>query len=156
MKYIINMTTSWHEQTFCNYEPSVRGSQWWQVNRWILFGKVYPDSKVHGAYVGPTGGRQGPRWDPFWPHDPCYLGSITSRQCSTHRGPIMWGINVFFVVSFNKLLGCPKYETPWRSWYVISKCIGDWVKIYNSLYFTADDKIINKFQKYFIQHDKNS
>ena len=26
---------------------------------------VYPDSKVHGAHVGPTG----PRWVPCWPHE---------------------------------------------------------------------------------------
>ena len=30
-----------------------------------------PDSKVHGANTGPTGG---PRWAPCWPHKPCYLG----------------------------------------------------------------------------------
>ena len=35
-------------------------------------GQYYPDSKVHGAYMGPTG----PRWAPCWPYDPCYLGSF--------------------------------------------------------------------------------
>ena len=29
-----------------------------------------PDSKVHGANMGPTGSR----WVPCWPHEPCYLG----------------------------------------------------------------------------------
>ena len=29
-----------------------------------------PDSKVHGAHLGPTG----PRWAPWWPHELCYLG----------------------------------------------------------------------------------
>ena len=29
-----------------------------------------PDSKVHGAHLGPTG----PRWAPCWPHELCYLG----------------------------------------------------------------------------------
>ena len=29
-----------------------------------------PDSKVHGAHLGPIG----PRWAPCWPHEPCYLG----------------------------------------------------------------------------------
>ena len=30
----------------------------------------YPDSKVHGANMGPTG----PRWVPCWPRELCYLG----------------------------------------------------------------------------------
>ena len=30
----------------------------------------FPDSKVYGAHMGPTG----PRWAPCWPHEPCYLG----------------------------------------------------------------------------------
>ena len=34
----------------------------------ILSIKTVPDSKVHGAYMGPTG----PRWAPCWPHEPCY------------------------------------------------------------------------------------
>ena len=29
-----------------------------------------PNSKVHGASMGPTG----LRWAPCWPHEPCYLG----------------------------------------------------------------------------------
>ena len=32
----------------------------------------YPDSKVHGAHLGPTG----PRWAPCWPHELCYLGML--------------------------------------------------------------------------------
>ena len=35
----------------------------------------YPDSKVHGANMGPTG----PRWAPCWPHELCYLGSILAQ-----------------------------------------------------------------------------
>ena len=31
-----------------------------------------PDSKVHGAYLGPTG----PRWAPSRPHELCYLGIV--------------------------------------------------------------------------------
>ena len=27
----------------------------------------------HGAHLGPTG----PRWAPYWPHEPCYLGRLT-------------------------------------------------------------------------------
>ena len=29
-----------------------------------------PESKVHGAHLGPVG----PRWAPCWPHEPCYQG----------------------------------------------------------------------------------
>ena len=40
---------------------------------------VIPDSKVHGANMGPIWGR--PRWAPCWPHEPCYLGCLgTDRQ----------------------------------------------------------------------------
>ena len=31
-----------------------------------------PDSKVHGANMGPTG----PRWAPCWPHELCYLRCV--------------------------------------------------------------------------------
>ena len=34
-----------------------------------LTGKI-PNSKVHGAHLGPTG----PRWAPCWPHKLCYFG----------------------------------------------------------------------------------
>ena len=30
----------------------------------------FPDSKVHGAHLGPVGAR----WDPRWPHESCYQG----------------------------------------------------------------------------------
>ena len=30
----------------------------------------------HGAHLGPTG----PRWDPRWPHELCYLGGNLSRR----------------------------------------------------------------------------
>ena len=36
-----------------------------------------PDSKVHGANMGPIRGRQCPGgWAPCWPHGPCYLGQL--------------------------------------------------------------------------------
>ena len=34
-----------------------------------------PDSKVHGANMGPVG----PRWAPCWPHEPCYQACILSK-----------------------------------------------------------------------------
>ena len=33
-----------------------------------------PDSKVHGAHMGPIWGQTAPRWAPCWCHGPCYLG----------------------------------------------------------------------------------
>ena len=36
----------------------------------IVLTRDYPDSKVHGAHLGPVG----PRWAPWWPHKPCYQG----------------------------------------------------------------------------------
>ena len=38
--------------------------------------KPLPDSKVHGAHLGPSG----PRWAPYWPHEPCYLGMMPYHQ----------------------------------------------------------------------------
>ena len=34
--------------------------------------KIHPDSKVHGAHLGPTG----PRLAPCWPHELCYLDKV--------------------------------------------------------------------------------
>ena len=45
----------------------------------------YPDSKVHGAYMGHTWGRQvRPRWAPCWPHEPCYQGSFVCVPQTTN------------------------------------------------------------------------
>ena len=41
---------------------------------------IIPDSKVHGAHMGPTWGRQGPDGPPCWPHEPCYQGSSSNRK----------------------------------------------------------------------------
>ena len=42
----------------------------------------YPDSKVHGAHLGPIWGRQ----DPCWPHELCYLGSTAGNRLLYHCG----------------------------------------------------------------------
>ena len=41
------------------------------MDGWTQMYKLYPDSKVHGANMGPIWGRQ----DPCWPHELCYLGT---------------------------------------------------------------------------------
>ena len=37
---------------------------------------AYPDSKNHGAHLGPVG----PSWAPCWPHKPCYQGMYIKQQ----------------------------------------------------------------------------
>ena len=49
---------------------------------------MYPDSKVHGANMGHHLGPVGPRWAPWWPHEPCYQsiepsGSVIIVQYSS-------------------------------------------------------------------------
>ena len=58
----------------------VAGPQWvnlypsgWFHWHWV---NDNPDSKVHGAHLGPTG----PRWDPCWPHELCSLGWLPQCQ----------------------------------------------------------------------------
>ena len=41
-------------------------------NKGIWIWIEFPDSKVHGANMGPVG----PRWAPCWPHEPCYQGLL--------------------------------------------------------------------------------
>ena len=40
-----------------------------------------PDSKVHGAHLGPLG----PRWAPCWPYEPCYQGGFISKGVTCER-----------------------------------------------------------------------
>ena len=44
-----------------------------------------PDSKVHGANLGPTG----PRWAPCWPHELCYLGIVMRPYCLYNGNPVL-------------------------------------------------------------------
>ena len=45
----------------------------------VVVGLIHtPDSKVHGAYLGPTG----PRWAPCWPQEPCYQGQFGDRTAT--------------------------------------------------------------------------
>ena len=52
-----------------------QNSKFLKIDMHILYSDIMhirPDSKVYGANVGPTWGRQ--RWAPCWPHDRFYLG----------------------------------------------------------------------------------
>ena len=49
----------------------------------LMVGGAIPDSKVHGAYMGPTwilSAPVGPTWG--WPHEPCYQGCFCIRPQS--------------------------------------------------------------------------
>ena len=76
----------------------------------------YPDSKVHGAYIGPAWGRQ----DPCWPHDPCYLGNdgrlwvvAVEFHCNTFGCRQILTIKVFIVSSKFDLLYILAISTYW-------------------------------------------
>ena len=47
---------------------------WWL---YIIILWNFPDNKVHGANMGPTG----PRWAPCGPREPCYLGYFEVKSC---------------------------------------------------------------------------
>ena len=48
-----------------------------------------PDSKVHGANMGPHLGPVGPRWAPCWPLEPCYLGCcMVLSLCKLTYAPV--------------------------------------------------------------------
>ena len=63
---IMRSTRMAREQLECAY------TQWISSQSLTGVAGNYPDSKVHGAYMGPTWGQQ----DPDGPHDPCYLGRL--------------------------------------------------------------------------------
>ena len=52
---------------------------------------IAPDSKVHGAHLGPTG----PRWAPCWPHELCYLG-LDANKSTMGAGAWCLGNDVHF------------------------------------------------------------
>ena len=35
-------------------------------------------------FMGPSWGQTGPRWAPFWPHEPCYLGCLATTITRPH------------------------------------------------------------------------
>ena len=51
----------------------------------------FPDSKVHGAHLGPAG----PRWAPCWPHELCYQGYVTCSVAVSKAEHILtlYGLN---------------------------------------------------------------
>ena len=50
---------------------------WYQLDSKLLsYQLAVPDSKVHGAKMGPSGADR-TQGGPCWPHEICYLGSVT-------------------------------------------------------------------------------
>ena len=67
-----SLTYWWHFlKTFSGAISSMKNVVFWFKFHWSSLPRIYPDSKVHGAHLGPTG----PRWAPCWPHELCYLGN---------------------------------------------------------------------------------
>ena len=68
-------------------------SSWWSPVR-IL--STYPDSKIHGANMGPTkihGANMGATWGrqaPCRPHEPCYLCNCSAVQWHRYAIPHHW------------------------------------------------------------------
>ena len=52
------------------------------------FVNTIPDSKVHGANMGPTWVLVGPRWAPYWPDEPCYQGSYYRTASHLEMGSV--------------------------------------------------------------------
>ena len=47
--------------------------------------EICPDSKVHGANMGPTWVlSDGPRWTQCWPQEPCYQGVLWHNHCTVY------------------------------------------------------------------------
>ena len=85
--------------------------------------RIYSDSKVHVANMGPIWGRQD-RVGPCWPHELCYLGYVFDWNMGKHRTACFvdkWHIHGLWVRS-----------APWfdlRHYrFVVFKCIFDWIE----------------------------
>ena len=90
----------------------------------------YPDSKIHGAHLGPTG----PRWAPCWSYELCYLGTYWTSQSiipqysqkKPHSLPRRASYGVFFVSSKPDLfdLYCIREHVINGTWPCASKTLG--------------------------------
>ena len=69
-------------------EECYLGLYWWEVT---IGSDNSPVSKVYGAYMRITWGRQDPaRWAPWWPNESCYLGAWC-RICNKPLSkPLVW------------------------------------------------------------------
>ena len=64
------------EENFKEHTYTIIGSGEATVSTMHFNYEIYPDSRVHGAYLGPTW----PRWAPCWPHELCYLGCLLNSK----------------------------------------------------------------------------
>ena len=54
----------------------------------VWFRYALPDSKVHGANMGPTWVLSAPDGPPCWPHEPCYQGSPVEALFTWYDAPV--------------------------------------------------------------------
>ena len=83
----ISQVNAYCHSDFCNHWSTLHttSNAYWGPSPYEdgVSGMI-PDSKVHGAYMGPVSvGPTGPSWAPCWPHELCYLGWYGDRFIST-------------------------------------------------------------------------
>ena len=79
----------------------------------VVFWRKFPDSKVHGAHLGPTG----PRWAPCWCHELCYLGGFCYNGITLnwYFEMIYWAPSQYKDSLFRYGNFCCKDKTSWDS-----------------------------------------
>ena len=94
--------------------------QQWPADYMLHCMPVDPDSKVYGAYMGPTG----PRWAPCWPHEPCYLLMLWFLASPCHPEKYKYWLYGVLIYCICKSLsyGCQSDE-PWASLVTTNKII---------------------------------
>ena len=94
----------------------------------LMFTKHVPGPWV-GAHLGPTG----PRWDPCWPHELCYLGLAEQQLKNTN---IPWYFHWFI----ERYQGRPKQPSFW--WQHYQMCfLSEWKWLYISVMFVPNGAI---------------
>ena len=104
---------------------------------------IVPDSKVHGANMGPTC-PVGPRWAPCWPHEPCYLGCLSYRHtaismvlpqeavaasAAAPTAMASWGADIAFL----GILSSCTFKTTWKQCITAGICFS-LIDLYNLIY----------------------
>ena len=57
--------------------------------------ETFPDSKVHGAHLGPVG----PRWAPCWPHELWYQGYLVYPWARVRNNyQPSYNINYYYII----------------------------------------------------------
>ena len=97
----------------------------------LLCIQIYPDSNIHGAYLGPTG----TMWAPCGPREPCYLGKLSwslIHVSPTHQ-------------DMNKILATFSYKFSWKYMYFYSISL----KIISKLSIDIKPALIHMMLRYW-------